>query len=175
MSDFSVINQIIHVTKNKSIPYKRTESPCHNSKSVHISSNCLHEYAAVSLALLKGRKNERNHLNVFGRGRQGGVLAAWLEACSSLNSPIFSLRLVYMTVGAPSHFASFVLKQVLHSLSFAGELHFKVIVHFHHCLAWSVWTPSFIKASFWEATVLLQRARFGISAGCLPQRGPFSF
>lgn len=174
MSAFTVINQIISVIKNKSMPFKRKESPCHNSKSVHIFK--LSAWIRSSKpGPLEGEKNERSHLNVFGRGRQGGVLAAWLEACSSSNSPIFSLRLVYMTVGAPSHFASFVLKQVLDSLSFAGELHFKVIVHFHHCLAWSVCTPSFIKASFWEATVLLQRARFGISAGCLPQRGPFFF
>lgn len=70
------------------------------------------------------------------RGREGGAgeWVHWLEALLVINSPIFSLRLVYMTVGASSHFASFVLKQVLDTLSFAGQLHFKIIVHFHHCL-----------------------------------------
>lgn len=65
-----------------------------------------------------------SNLNVFGKGD------VWLKALLVVNSPIFSLRLVHMTVGASSHFASFVLKQVLDSLSFAGQLYFKIIVHF---------------------------------------------
>lgn len=70
----------------------------------------------------------------LGEGGGGRRRVHWLEALLVINSPIFSLRLVYMTVGASSHFASFVLKQVLDSLSFAGQLHFKIIVHFHLCL-----------------------------------------
>lgn len=54
------------------------------------------------------------------------------EALLVINSPIFSLRFVNMTVGASSHFASFVLEQVLDTFSFARQLHFEIIVHFHH-------------------------------------------
>lgn len=81
---------------------------------------------------LDGKKMREVIKMYLGEGRGGWRRVHWLEALVT-NSPIFSLRLVYMTVGASSHFASFVLKQVLDTLSFAGQLHFKVIVHFHHC------------------------------------------
>lgn len=111
---------------------------------------------------------------LFGRG------AAWkgftVLRPLLVNSPIFSLRLVYMTVGASAHFASFVLEQVLDALPFAGQLHFKVIVHFSTTVWAAKHTRSVLllfKASAWEATKLLQRARFGNSASCLPPAWPF--
>lgn len=86
---------------------------------------------------LKGEEEERGNI-YMGEGEEEGeswLRVHWLKALLFINSPIFSLRLVYMAVGASTHFASFVLKQVLDTLSFAGQLHFKIIVHFHHRLA----------------------------------------
>lgn len=57
----------------------------------------------------------------------GGFVGGWRPRL--VHSPIFSLRLVHMPVGASPHFAALVLKQVLHSLPFAREFHFKIIVH----------------------------------------------
>lgn len=78
-------------------------------------------------------------------GEEGGCRRVHrLEALLVINSPIFSLRLVYMTVGASSHFASFVLEQVLDTLSFTGQLHFEIIVHFSPPFGLCVPAPSFI-------------------------------
>lgn len=82
-----------------------------------------------------------------------------------------------MTVGASSHFASFVLKQVLDALSFTGQLQFKVIVHFSPLQRLNVCVSSFLfKASLGrQLGSLTQRARFlVISASCLPS-GSLSF
>lgn len=89
-----------------------------------------------------------------------------LEALLVINSPIFSLRFVYMAVGASSHFASFVLEQVLDTFSFAGQFHFKIIVHFPHRLDRTC-PPLPFRSFAREATRLLHRARvwlFGLVA-----------
>lgn len=80
------------------------------------------------------RENMRRAIKIYLGEGGGWRRVQWLEALLVMNSPIFSLRLIYMTVGASSHFASFVLKQVLDTLSFAGQFHFKIIVHFHLCV-----------------------------------------
>lgn len=79
------------------------------------------------------KTQEQSFKRIWSEEGSGVLLKGPLaEALLVINSPIFSLRLVNMTVGASSHFASFVLEQVLDTFSFAGQLHFEIIVHFHH-------------------------------------------
>lgn len=50
---------------------------------------------------------------------------------SASNSPVFSLRLVHMTVRPPADFTSLILEQVLYTFPLSGQFHFEIIVHFH--------------------------------------------
>lgn len=120
--------------------------------------------APCDTGFLPRQEAEGSHEQViemfYGRGAAGEGFAVLRPLL--VNSPIFSLRLVYMTVCASAHFASFVLEQVLDALPFAGQLHFKVIVHFSTPVWVAKHTRSVLMlftASAWEATKLLQQAR----------------
>lgn len=117
---------------------------CPSHSSLYIK--CLNDVPLLPVAhdsSLWWEKNEREIKTHT--GEEGGCRRVHrLEALLVINSPIFSLRLVYMTVGASSHFASFVLEQVLDTLSFTGQLHFEIIVHFSPPFGLCVPAPSFI-------------------------------
>ena len=116
--------------------------PSHWSLYINVLTTCLfcRWHATPAFGGRKMREVIKTRL-----GEEGGCRRVHrLEALLVINSPIFSLRLVYMTVGASSHFASFVLEQVLDTLSFAGQLHFEIIVHFSPLFGLSVPAPSFI-------------------------------
>lgn len=112
---------------------------------------------------------------LFGRG------AAWkgynVLRPLLVNSPIFSLRLVYMTVGASAHFASFVLEQVLDALPFAGQLHFKVIVHFSHhglgCQTHPLRPFYYLKLRLGRQLSYSSELALVIRLVAFPRRGPF--
>lgn len=91
---------------------------------------------------MKSQFGERKEGRKEGSGDGGGDEAACVDNLTesrrarrprheTSHSPVFSLRLVHMTVRPPADFTSLILEQVLHTLPLSGQFHFEIIVHFH--------------------------------------------